>query len=513
MTAITLLVCYSIREFLDLSDAFVRNAFNLKRSLRYYRNKRRLQLFAFHCRNHWLRQSIDGQADGMQRNLDIDFAAVEAHPESFQAIDDFNKRSSQLHAKFIDAERQQLGKINNWDIEEIDGTKFNASFYEYTDPLPKYCNNEIGRLEEGVSFTFTGKMPINCERFSINFVLDNETKDIALHINPRLPQNYIVRNTKLHEIWGPEEVSSALPFLLNRGERFSIQVLVTYACYMISVNGHHFAEYGHRIPYNEVKMVEVKGDVEEVEMLRTIVQSYPERLPESKARKIEIHLNEDGSDEIDASAEEEMINIPVEWCLINAPTKQIDPISPKSAQSLLSLQSSKNDGLTLPYYGALPPESLAEGRCLKIEGRVRLLPHSFYINLQHGQNIWPHPTIAFHLNPRFSQASSGPMGKAVVCRNSWSAGSWGVEERSELDTNFRPGRTFSLVIVCTKDSFEVYVNKKFITEFKYKMASTLVDTIYIQGDIKLWNVTLEQNAMIRGKNVRIYHNPTYTEEY
>ncbi|BFF96105.1 galectin-9 [Drosophila madeirensis] len=379
-----------------------------------------------------------------------------------------------------------------------------ASFYEYSDALPKYSNDQIGKLSEGVSFTITGSIAINCERFSINFVYANETRDVALHINPRLPQNYIVRNSKVADIWGSEEVSSALPFLLRRGDKFAIQVLITDACYMISVNGNHFAEYAHRIPYGAVQLLEVKGDVENVEMQRIVVENYPQRLPESQAKKIELHIVE-GLDEIDANVEE-AINIPHEWCLISAPVTHTDS-SPKSTHS------TTDAGLTLPYYGALPANSLFEGRCLKIEGRVRLLPHSFYINLQQGRDIWPHPVIAFHLNPRFSKASSGAIGKAVVCRNAWYNGSWAVEERSELDTNFRPGRTFSLAIVCAKESFEVYVNKQFITEFKYKVSPEIVDTVYIQGDVKLWNVTLEHNPKVKGKNMRIYHNPMMDDEY
>ncbi|XP_017065612.1 galectin-8 isoform X3 [Drosophila eugracilis] len=379
-----------------------------------------------------------------------------------------------------------------------------ASFYEYSDAASKYFNDQIGQLSEGVSFTITGTLAVNCERFSINLVHNNERRDVALHINPRLPQNYIVRNTKVHDIWGSEEVSSALPFLLSRGDKFSIQVLVTEACYMISVNGQHFASYTHRIPYRDICILEVKGDVSNVEMLRTLVLNYPERLPETTTKDIELHID-DEFDEIDASVEE-AVKIPHEWCLIRAPITQSDG-SPKSSHSSNEL------GLTLPYYGTLPPNSLVEGRCLKIEGRVRLLPHSFYINLQKGQDIWPHPVIAFHLNPRFSKASSGAIGKAVVCRNAWFDGGWALEERSEFDTNFRPGRTFSLAIVCTKTAYEVYVDRQFMTDFKYKVSPSVVDTVYIQGDVKLWNVTLEQNHLIKGRKVRVYHNPLCTDEY
>ena len=116
-------------------------------------------------------------------------------------------------------------------------------------------------------------------RFSINFVIENSTRDVALQINPRLPQNYIVRNTKAKGVWGKEEVSSALPFSLHRGSKFAIQIFITDSDYLISVNGIHFAKYAHRLPYTSVSTIEVKGDVENVSMERGEVECYPEHIP------------------------------------------------------------------------------------------------------------------------------------------------------------------------------------------------------------------------------------------
>lgn len=82
-----------------------------------------------------------------------------------------------------------------------------------------------------------------------------------MHVNPRLPQNYIVRNSKINGRWGKEETTASLPFKLKRGERFAIQILVTDDQYLISVNGLHFTNFEHRIPYQRVTCVQVKGDV------------------------------------------------------------------------------------------------------------------------------------------------------------------------------------------------------------------------------------------------------------
>lgn len=356
-----------------------------------------------------------------------------------------------------------------------------SSFHDYVETVPVYSNNDLGVIKEGLSFTVTGYILPNCERFSINLVLGTPTQDIALHVNPRLPQNYIVRNSRVKNVWGSEEVSSALPFSLHRGSKFAIQILVTDSCFMLSVNGHHFAEFNHRLPYKSIASIEVKGDVDNVGFNRIEASQYPERLPESKAKEIRVDLDS-----------EEETSTPPEW-------------------KLITLHSKPNFGLELPYYGLLPPKSFGVGKCLRIEGRVKLLPHSFYVNLQGGQNIWPHPIIAFHFNPRFAKHGGG-IGKHVVCRNAWYNGTWAKEQRSELDTDFCPGKSFTLVIVCAMAAYEVYVNKKLITEFRFQVDPEIVDTVYVQGDVRLWDVVLENYSATNGAQKKIYQNPAYQED-
>ncbi|XP_067623858.1 galectin-4-like isoform X2 [Eurosta solidaginis] len=374
-----------------------------------------------------------------------------------------------------------------------------SSFYDYVEPVPVYQNEKIGTLKEGVSFAITGKILLNCERFSINFIIENTTRDVALHINPRLPQNYIVRNTKAKGVWGKEEVSSALPFSLHRGSHFAIQIFITDNDYLISVNGIHFAKYAHRLPYTAVSTIEVKGDVEDVSMERSEVQSYPERIPGVEPKDISMALDvfdeqTNGDDKTALVPYDEVDGKNLDW-------------APLSFRSTIALMKNVACGIPLPYYGLLPPNSLKVGRCLQIVGRVKLLPQSFYINLQKGHQYWPHPIIAFHFNPRFSK-QSGAIGKAIVCRNAWYNGAWAEEERSELDTDFRPGKAFRLAIVCADNGFEVYLNNKIITEFSYRIKPDIVDTVYIQGDIKLRSVSLLANLSPKGTR-RIYTNPMF----
>ena len=102
-----------------------------------------------------------------------------------------------------------------------------------------------------------------------------------------------------------------------------------------------------------------------------------------------------------------------------------------------------------------------------------MLPHSFTINLQQGSSIWPHPIIPLHLNPRFAHQG----GRHVICRNSWTNGKWGKEERIESQADFMPGKNFDLAIACQDQSYQIYLNGMFIADYPFRCDGKLVDTV------------------------------------
>lgn len=59
------------------------------------------------------------------------------------------------------------------------------------------CTFQFKEPVPGTSFIISGIVMKSCERFSINLLTATSKQDIALHFNPRLPQNYIVRNSKI----------------------------------------------------------------------------------------------------------------------------------------------------------------------------------------------------------------------------------------------------------------------------------------------------------------------------
>jgi len=124
MTAIILLACHSVRELVDLSDALWQNTFNIERSLNYYRIKRRLELFRFHCRELWLRQ-VSKTSDPMHRKAGIDFAAIEAGADCVLNMDAFDDTTTELHKRFLQAEGTRPFPSDCISgIEVVDGNEF-----------------------------------------------------------------------------------------------------------------------------------------------------------------------------------------------------------------------------------------------------------------------------------------------------------------------------------------------------------------------------------------------------
>lgn len=304
------------------------------------------------------------------------------------------------------------------------------------------CSSYINELKPGDSFILTGTLLHTCESFSVNFIVNNTAKDIAFHFNPRLPQNYVVRNSKINHQWCKEEVVSPFNFGLHRGHKLTLQFVVTETCFLVAINGHHFGAYEHRLPYKRIKLLEAHGDVKDVNVNQTAVSIYPELVLE----KIPVVLKKE-------------VSVRVE-------------------------QMDISKMLAMPYNGELPMK-LMHGTVLHILGRVKILPHSFFINLQRSSHIWPHPEIQFHFNPRFTG------GRHHICCNSWLKSKWGNEQRTEFKDQFTPGKQFHLEIHHNHNKYGVTLFNELLTEYQARDEANLADTIYIQGDIKLYDVFLE----------------------
>nr|XP_034174669.1 uncharacterized protein LOC117601672 [Osmia lignaria] len=129
-------------------------------------------------------------------------------------------------------------------------------------PIPYVGAVENG-LIPGKMVKIQGKVPSDAIRFAVNYQLGptlNPRDDIAIHVSPRFQDGFITRNHIMSMSWGPEENEG--PLCIQPGQEFEIFILCDHGCYKIAINGRHFAEFVHRLPYQKVTHLVIDGDVE-----------------------------------------------------------------------------------------------------------------------------------------------------------------------------------------------------------------------------------------------------------
>lgn len=95
--------------------------------------------------------------------------------------------------------------MSNQSIESISSCEIVGSDYGMLQPRSPelstksevLCAFNFKEPVAGTAFVISGVVLKSCERFSINILTATAKQDVALHFNPRLPQNYIVRNSKI----------------------------------------------------------------------------------------------------------------------------------------------------------------------------------------------------------------------------------------------------------------------------------------------------------------------------
>ncbi|TKC41434.1 hypothetical protein EI555_014517, partial [Monodon monoceros] len=88
-----------------------------------------------------------------------------------------------------------------------------------------------------------------------------KSRDIALHLNPRLNVKAFVRNSFLQESWGEEERNiTCFPF--SPGMYFEMIIYCDVREFKVAVNGVHSLEYRHRFKdLSHIDTLEIDGDI------------------------------------------------------------------------------------------------------------------------------------------------------------------------------------------------------------------------------------------------------------
>ncbi|KAJ7990125.1 hypothetical protein DPEC_G00297090 [Dallia pectoralis] len=87
-------------------------------------------------------------------------------------------------------------------------------------------------------------------RFSLNFMTGSQ--DIAFHLNPRVEEGELVRNSLLDGNWGDEERDVSFnPF--QRGQYVDFSIRCGSEGYKVFVNGKHLCDFAHR--YSDLSQI------------------------------------------------------------------------------------------------------------------------------------------------------------------------------------------------------------------------------------------------------------------
>uniref|UniRef100_A0A8C0PVW1 Galectin n=2 Tax=Canis lupus familiaris TaxID=9615 RepID=A0A8C0PVW1_CANLF len=127
----------------------------------------------------------------------------------------------------------------------------------FTLPFTARLNSSMG---PGRTVVIKGEVNKTAKGFNVDLV-SGKSKDIALHLNPRLNIKAFVRNSFLHESWGEEERNiTCFPF--SPGMYFEMIIYCDVREFKVAVNGVHSLEYKHRFKeLSNIDTLEIDGDI------------------------------------------------------------------------------------------------------------------------------------------------------------------------------------------------------------------------------------------------------------
>ncbi|XP_049715944.1 galectin-9-like isoform X3 [Elephas maximus indicus] len=321
---------------------------------------------------------------------------------------------------------------------------FSSAQPPYLNPSVPFQGTILGGLQDGLQIIIKGAvLSSSGSRFSVNFQTGSDEKDIAFHFNPRFEEGgYVVCNTKQKGSWGPEERKMQMPF--QKGQPFEICVLVQSPDFKVAVNGSHFLQYSHRVPFHRVDTISVQGALR----LYSIEFQPPDIWSVNSAP-------------IGQTIIHTMHSTPG-WVF---PNPTIPPM----------VYSSPSPTYLVPYFTAIPG-GLYPSKSIIVSGTILPNAQRFHINLRSGSDI------AFHLNPRFNENT--------VVRNTQINGSWGSEERwLPGKMPFNRGQNFLVQILCESLCFRVAVNNQHLCEYNHRLKNLpAINNLEVAGDIQLTHV-------------------------
>ncbi|XP_023207353.1 galectin-4-like [Xiphophorus maculatus] len=129
----------------------------------------------------------------------------------------------------------------------------------YNPPVP-YAALIPGGMYPKRTIIIRGSVPYGAKRMGFNLVV-SRTQDVAFHMNPRVKEGVVVRNSRTGGKWGNEERElSGSPF--TEGQYFDMSIRCGNQRFKAFVNGQHLFDFFHRTNFSEIDKLEIDGDVQ-----------------------------------------------------------------------------------------------------------------------------------------------------------------------------------------------------------------------------------------------------------
>lgn len=293
-------------------------------------------------------------------------------------------------------------------------------------------------LHVGSHIVCTGTPTVEHPWFSLNIgsgSLEAGKADIAVHFNPRMPQQYVVRNTRQHGSWQKEETTSHRAFPFKVGRPFKLEILIADPWVLFAVDGEHYCGYAHRVPSAFISSwVQLIG-LPDAALTVTNSDIYPALAPPRP--EVPYYSDENVSPE-------------------NELTWEAHPV-------------------------AILPQGIPQGHQFVIQGRLRRILHSFKLDLcaEGGHHEWPWVPMPLHMDMRAHEHQN--KSRQLVILNTWQD-VWG-EERRQRSANIVPGEMFLLRIVHTPDQWQVYADDTMIGSMEHRIPPDEVRSMRLRGDL------------------------------
>ncbi|XP_069612022.1 galectin-9-like isoform X2 [Ranitomeya imitator] len=332
-------------------------------------------------------------------------------------------------------------------------------------------------VSDGSVVIVRGDVQPLADRFSVNFQCGStESDDIAFHFNPRFDEGLVLCNTRESNNWGVKEVKGEVPF--KREHEFEIRVLVTNNGYNVSVNGHHYLGYNHRILLQRVNTLAV---------MDCVALSSVET--QGQGGGCHHHYFQDGKLQNSVPFSTDFLRGVIDGSVVTVrgsvlPSADITLFGvPRLYTKRVLRQEKDADSLDTTIL-TLHAAQLVKWKVTTIlprPGPRKGFDHRnvFAVNFQCGRAEID--DVAFHFNPRLNQG-------LVVC-NTKEQENWGAEEhKSEMP--FQKGQLFEIQILVTKCEYKVSVNGRHFMEYYHRLPLHRISTLAIKGDVKLTSVEM-----------------------